>query len=112
MMDLAPSSTRAGTMSAGDHPSSDESFDRLHRAGWSVGEVATASGWLVTGTNGENAIHARGATQAEAWWEACEQARVVGQESRLLRVEPPQVPDFLLLGQAVGVIEVPASSNA
>jgi hypothetical protein len=25
-------------------PSVDESFDRLHRAGWSVGEVVTASG--------------------------------------------------------------------
>jgi hypothetical protein len=26
----------------GSFPSVDESFDRLHRAGWSVGEVATA----------------------------------------------------------------------
>ena len=34
-------------------------------------------------------------------------AKVAGQESRLLRVAPPQVPDFLLLGQAVEVIEVP-----
>jgi hypothetical protein len=78
MMDLAPSSTRAGTMSAGDHPSSDESFDRLHRAGWSIGEVATSSGWLVTGTNGENSIVSLGRSQAEAWWRACEQARAVG----------------------------------
>jgi hypothetical protein len=29
---------------------------RLHRAGWSIGEVGTSSGWLVTGTNGETAI--------------------------------------------------------
>jgi hypothetical protein len=29
-----------------------------------------------------------------------------GQESRLLRVEPAQVTDFLLLGQAIGVVEV------
>ena len=36
-------------------PSVDESFDRLHRAGWSVGEVATSAGWLVTGANCENA---------------------------------------------------------
>jgi hypothetical protein len=36
---------------------------------------------------------------------------LAGQEGRLLRVEPPQVPDFLLLGQAVEVIEVPAGSN-
>jgi ribA/ribD-fused uncharacterized protein len=32
--------------------------------------------------------------------------RAAGQESRLLRVEPPPVPDFLLLGQAIGVVEV------
>jgi len=38
--------------------------------------------------------------------------QLAGQESRLLRVEPPQVPDFLLLGQAIGVIEVPTGSNA
>jgi ribA/ribD-fused uncharacterized protein len=40
---------------------------------------------------------------------ACKRA---GQENRLLRVEPPQVPDFLLLGQAIEVIEVPAGSNS
>jgi hypothetical protein len=33
-------------------------------------------------------------------------AKLAGQEGRLLRVEPPQVPEFLLLGQAIGVIEV------
>ena len=59
-------------------PSVDESFDRLHRAGWSVGEIATAGEWVVSGTNGENVIDAQGATQAEAWWRACEQARAVG----------------------------------
>src|SRR5262245_47122211 len=32
--------------------------------------------------------------------------KVAGQEGRLLRVEPPQVADFLLLGQAIGVVEV------
>jgi hypothetical protein len=41
------------------HPTADESSARLHRAGWSVGEVRvlTAVGprWLVSGTNGENA---------------------------------------------------------
>jgi hypothetical protein len=60
------------------YPSVDESRDRLHRAGWSVGEVATAAGWLATGSNGENALNARARTQAEAWWRACEQARAVG----------------------------------
>jgi hypothetical protein len=63
-------------------PSVDESFARLQRSGWSVGDVAvyTAEGprWLVTGTNGENHIEARGATQAEAWRRACEQAAAVG----------------------------------
>jgi hypothetical protein len=29
------------------HPSVDESRDRLHRAGWSVGEIATATAWVV-----------------------------------------------------------------
>jgi hypothetical protein len=24
--------------------------ERLHRSGWSIGEVGTLSGWLVTGT--------------------------------------------------------------
>jgi len=41
-------------------PSPDESFARLHRAGWSVGETATAGAWLVTGHNGENSIFATG----------------------------------------------------
>ena len=61
-----------------DLPSVDESFDRLHRAGWSVGEVATVGGWVLTGPNGENVLAVRGQMQAEAWWRACEQARAVG----------------------------------
>src|SRR6516162_7362300 len=44
----------------------DHCHERLHRAGWSVGEVriATANGlaWLVSGSNGENRIDARGTT--------------------------------------------------
>ena len=64
------------------YASSDESFARLKRAGWSVGDVRvlTARGvyWFVTGANGENVIEARGATQAEAWHRACEQAEHVG----------------------------------
>ena len=59
-------------------PSVDESFDRLRRAGWSVGEIPTAGEWVVSGTNGENVMEARGPTQTEAWWRACEQARAVG----------------------------------
>ena len=59
-------------------PSVDESFAGLHAAGWSVGETGTAGGWFVSGTNGENAVNARGRTQAEAWHRACEQAAAVG----------------------------------
>jgi hypothetical protein len=59
-------------------PGVDESRNRLHRAGWSVGEIATATRWLVSGANGENQIQAGGANQAEAWHTACEQAAAVG----------------------------------
>jgi hypothetical protein len=64
----------------------DESRSRLHAAGWNVGETATAGAWIVTGTNGENVIIAHGATQAEAWHRAVEQAEAVdaGMNSRLL----------------------------
>jgi hypothetical protein len=34
-------------------------LDRLHRAGWSVGEMATTADWVVTSTNGENHLEAR-----------------------------------------------------
>jgi hypothetical protein len=34
-------------------PSVDESFARLHAAGWSVGETETATRWLVSGVNGD-----------------------------------------------------------
>jgi hypothetical protein len=34
--------------------------------------------WLVTGTNGENAIRAEGLSRDEAWWAAVGQARAVG----------------------------------
>jgi hypothetical protein len=59
-------------------PSIDESFDRLRRAGWSVGDVADGSGWRVCGSNGENLLEARGRTQTVAGWRACEPARALG----------------------------------
>jgi hypothetical protein len=62
----------------GPSPTDDECLDRLHRAGWSIGEVGTATGWLVIGTNGENSVKAAGRTQTEAWWNACQQAQAVG----------------------------------
>jgi hypothetical protein len=64
------------------YPTVDESFERLHRAGWSVGEVAAATAWIVSGRNGENLLESRGSTQAEAWWRACQQARAVGMLAR------------------------------
>jgi hypothetical protein len=32
-------------------------------------------------------------------------SKAAGEEAHLLRVEQPQVPDFLLLGQAVSVVD-------
>jgi hypothetical protein len=37
----------------------DEALDRLHRAGWSIGETAAGRIWLVCGTNGENPNESR-----------------------------------------------------
>lgn len=62
----------------------DESWDALKRAGWSVGETATARTWLVIGANGENVIHAEGPTRAAVWASATEQARFLG----MLTVRP------------------------
>ena len=42
--------------------------------------ILTAEGpvWCVSGSNGENAVSARGWSQAEAWHRACLQAEAVG----------------------------------
>jgi hypothetical protein len=56
----------------------DEHADRLRRAGWSCGDATTARGWVVSGTNGENAIRVVGGTQAVAWRRAAEVARACG----------------------------------
>ena len=48
----------------------DECRDRLHRAGWSIGETAGDTVWLVNGHNRENVIVAEGHSQAEAWYRA------------------------------------------
>jgi hypothetical protein len=67
---------------------SDESFSRLHAAGWTVGDVAvhgeSGAVWVVTGTNGENCIEARGASQDEAWRNAVLQAEAVGMAGQFL----------------------------
>jgi hypothetical protein len=64
------------------YPTSDESVARLHRAGWSVGELAVigaaARVWIVSGSCGENQVDAHGRTQGEAWdvaWEMFETAQ-------------------------------------
>jgi hypothetical protein len=67
-------------------PTLDESFACLHRSGWSVGDVRILAdngrpAWLVTGTNGENRIEARGRTQTEAWQRAVEQAVMAAAEA-------------------------------
>jgi hypothetical protein len=59
-------------------PPVDEPLDRLHRAGWSVGDYGTAMCWVVSGGNGENLLFAVGGARAEAWWRVCEQAAAVG----------------------------------
>jgi hypothetical protein len=65
-----------------DVPNSDESFLRLHAAGWSIGDAAYvwrgALVWLVTGSNGENVIRAEGPSRDAAWWAAVGQAQAVG----------------------------------
>jgi hypothetical protein len=60
------------------YPGVDESRDRLHRAGWSVGEIVVGNRWMVSGNCGERVILAEGVGQAEAWWRACEQAMAMG----------------------------------
>jgi hypothetical protein len=66
---------------------SDDSFARLHAAGWTVGDVAvhgeSGLAWIVSGTNGENRIEARGVIQDEAWRNAVLQAEAVGMGGQL-----------------------------
>jgi hypothetical protein len=62
-------------------------LDRLHRAGWSIGDAAFQYKdgcvvWLVSGYNGENLIHVESSTRAAAWWAACQQAEAVGMLGR------------------------------
>lgn len=64
------------------YPTSEGSYTRLHRAGWSVGEAGFGSRWVVLGYNGENVIRAEGTTQAEAWHLACQQAQALGMLGR------------------------------
>jgi hypothetical protein len=70
-----------------DTPSDIVPLSRLHRAGWSIGDVAFRDDegrlvWLVSGSNGENLIRAEGATRDEAWGRAIDQARALGMLGR------------------------------
>jgi hypothetical protein len=56
---------------------SDVAFDRLHAAGWSIGDIGGTNGWTVYGHRGQQVIDAHGATQSEAWAAALEQASAV-----------------------------------
>jgi hypothetical protein len=60
-----------------------DAIRRLHRAGWSIGDVVFHDGaggrtWIVSGSNGEDLIQAEGATRAEAWGRAVDQAWLLG----------------------------------
>jgi hypothetical protein len=62
----------------------DSCADRLHGAGWSIGEIGCGAAWLVSGVNGENAIRTAGPIRAAAWRRACDQASAVGMLGRTL----------------------------
>jgi hypothetical protein len=40
-----------------------------------------------------------------------EHLRAAGREAELLRVEPPAIPDFLLLGEPIGVVEADSGAR-
>jgi hypothetical protein len=65
---------------------SDASFLRLHRSGWSIGDVAVTRPeglvWLVWGSNGENLVRADGKSRDEAWQNAEMQALGLGMLER------------------------------
>jgi hypothetical protein len=64
----------------------EEGYDRLHRAGWSLGIYSLAGPhgvvYVVEGVNGENVIRGEGDTSDAAYLSACDQARVVGMFGR------------------------------
>jgi len=56
----------------------DAAARRLSAAGWNIGDGASRGPWIVSGTNGENHVHAVADSQAAAWQLALEQAAAVG----------------------------------
>jgi hypothetical protein len=61
-----------------NHPSVEESRVLLQRAGWAVRDTVRPDRylwrWVVAAARGESTIEVSGATQAEAWHRACQQA--------------------------------------
>jgi tetratricopeptide (TPR) repeat protein len=86
LAECSPGSEQYAMEAANPYPTLDESLSRLRRAGWSVGDTGTASGWQINGTNGENGILGRGASQAEPWHRAVDQAEAVGMAERALNL--------------------------
>jgi hypothetical protein len=74
----SPQAGRHARLLVSIYPSVDEAFDRLHRAGWSIGEAAGSAVWIVIATNDENMIKAEGRTQAEEWYRATLLAEALG----------------------------------
>jgi hypothetical protein len=58
------------------YPAVDECRDRLHRAGWSLGESCFGQRWQVDGSNGENRLLATGARPIKAVWARGKRLRV------------------------------------
>jgi hypothetical protein len=53
-------------------------YKTLNLAGWSIGEVASGTLVIVTGSNGEKLIHAAAEDRADAWRIALSQAEAAG----------------------------------
>jgi hypothetical protein len=68
------------------HPGPDECRARLHAAGWSIGETATAARWVVSGHIRENLISVTGDSQAKTWHRAVEQAEAVGLGGQFIQI--------------------------
>ena len=74
---------------------------RLESEGWSLAErlIIRSDGqltWIVSGSNGPNAIRSHGASMAEAWAGASEQARTPTPGSA--RLDPPGSPWIISQG--------------
>jgi hypothetical protein len=98
---VAPPPLARSHLPVDTYPTANESFARLHRAGWSVGAVRLRTGegpcWWVSGGNGVNVLNAHGETPAEAWVRTCGQAgaqalcaaeTIAPRAQELLRVGP------------------------